>query len=67
MKPNFYSTLTLKTCAFFLIWLFLSDSFDSLHMGMGILVAFGVALFNTERSSTHSSIRGWRLAWYLMM
>ena len=64
MKPSYYYTLTMKTCAFFLIWLFLSESFDRLHMGMGILVAFGVALFNTERSSTRSSIRGWRMAWY---
>ena len=64
MKPNFYSTLTLKTCAFFLIWLLLSDSFDGLHMGMGAVVAFGVAWLNTERSSTRSSIRGWRMVWY---
>ena len=64
MKPNFYSTLTLKTCALFLIWLLLSDSFDGLHMGMGILVAFGVAWLNTERSLARSSIRGWRMLWY---
>ena len=64
MKPNFYSTLTLKTCAFFLIWLLLSESFNGLHMGMGILAAFGVAWLNTERSSTRSSIRGWRMFWY---
>ena len=64
MKPNFYSTLTLKTCAFFVIWLLLSESFDGLHMGMGILVAFGVAWLNTERSSTRSLIRGWRMFWY---
>ena len=64
MKPDFYSILTLKTCAFFLIWLLLSDSFDGVHMGMGILAAFGVAWLNTERSSTRSSIRGWRMFWY---
>ena len=64
MKSSYYYTLTLKTCAFFLIWLLLSESFDALHMGMGILVAFGVALFNTERSSTRSSVRGWRMVWY---
>jgi multicomponent Na+:H+ antiporter subunit E len=64
VNPNFYSTLALKTCAFFLIWLLLSDRFDGLHIGMGILVAFGVAWLNTERSSTRSSIRGWRLFWY---
>ena len=64
MKPTYYSTLTRKTCAFFLIWLLLSESFDGLHMGMGILVAFGVAWLNTERSSTRSLIRGWRMFWY---
>ena len=64
MKHNFYSTLTLKTCAFFLIWLLLSESLDGLHIGMGILVAFGVAWLNTERSSTRSSIRGWRMFCY---
>jgi multicomponent Na+:H+ antiporter subunit E len=64
VKPSYYSTVTLKTCAFFLIWLLLSESFDRLHMGMGILVAFGVAWLNTERSSIRSSIRGWRMVWY---
>ena len=64
MKPNYYSTLTLKTCAFFLIWLLLSESFNGVHMGMGILVAFGVAWLNTQRSSTRLSIRGWRMVWY---
>jgi multicomponent Na+:H+ antiporter subunit E len=64
VKPSYYSTLTLKTCAFFLVWLFLSESFDGLLMGMGILVACGVAWLNTERSSTRSSIRGWRMVWY---
>ena len=64
MKPSYYYALTLKTCAFFLIWLLLSESFDGLHMGMGICVAFGVAWMNTERSSTRLSIRGWRMLWY---
>jgi len=64
VKPNYYSTLTLKTCAFFLIWLLLSESFNGVHMGMGILVAFGVAWLNTQRSSTRLSIRGWRMVWY---
>ena len=64
MKPSYYSTLTLKTCAFFLIWLLLSESFGGLRMGIGVVVAFGVAWLNTERSSTRSSIRGWRMFWY---
>ena len=64
MKSSYYYTLTLKTCAFFFIWLLGTESFDGLHMGMGILAAFGVAWLNTERSSTLPSIRGWRMAWY---
>jgi len=64
VKPSYYSTLTLKTCAFFLIWLLLSESFGGLRMGIGVVVAFGVAWLNTERSSTRSSIRGWRMFWY---
>ena len=61
MKPNYYSTLIFKTCAYFLIWLLLSEG---RQLGIGILIASGVASFNTERSSTHSSIRGLRMAWY---
>lgn len=64
MKPNYYSTLALKTAAFFLIWLLLSESFDGLHMGMGVVVAFAVAWLNTERSSTRSSMRVWPMLWY---
>ncbi|MEE2707733.1 MAG: Na+/H+ antiporter subunit E [Planctomycetota bacterium] len=64
MKPNYYSTLVLNTCGFFLIWLLISESFDGLHMGMGILAAFAVAWFNTERSHTRSSIRIWPLLLY---
>ena len=64
MTPNFYSTLSLKTCILFLIWLFLSESFDGLHMGLGILVAFAVAWVNTERFATRVSVRGWRMFWY---
>ena len=63
MKPNYYSTLALKTAAFFLIWLLLSESFDGLHMGMGVVVAFAVAWLNTERSSTRSSMRVWPMLW----
>lgn len=64
MNPSYLYTLTLRICAFFLIWLLLSESFDGLHMGMGIVVAFGVAWLNTERTATRASIRGWRMCWY---
>ena len=64
MKTNYYSTLTLKTCAFFLIWLLLSESFNAPHLVLGVVVAFSVAWLNTERVPTRSSIRIWRLLWY---
>ncbi len=64
MKSSRNSTLTIKTCTFFLIWLLLSESFAGLHVVLGVVVAFGVAWLNTDRSSTCSSIRGWRMLWY---
>ena len=64
MKSSYHSTLAIKTCAFFLIWLLLSESFAGLHVALGVVAAFGVAWLNTERSSTRSSIRGWRMLWY---
>ena len=64
MNPSYLYTLTRRICAFFLTWLLLSESFDGLHMGMGIVVAVGVAWMNTERTTTRASIRGWRMVWY---
>lgn len=64
MKRSYYTTLTLKTCAFFLIWLLLSERFDGLHMSMGVVAAFAVAWLNTEREARGSAIRPLRMAWY---
>ncbi|MFP6675977.1 MAG: Na+/H+ antiporter subunit E [Pirellulaceae bacterium] len=64
MKPSYYSRLMLKTSAFFLIWLLLSESLYGLHLAMGIVVAFGVAWLNTERMSTRATVRSWRVLWY---
>ena len=66
MKPNYFTTLTLKTCVFVVLWLLVSESFDWLHVGMGIVVAFGVAWLNTERSAVHISIRAWRMFRYFL-
>ena len=65
MKHNYYYTLMLKTCVFFLIWLLLSESFDGMHVGMGIVVAFGVAWLNTERAAVRVSIHAWKMLVYL--
>lgn len=64
MKTSFYYRLILKTSVFFLIWLLLSASFGLFHMGLGLFAAFGVAWFNTDRSTTHSAIPRWRIVWY---
>ncbi len=66
MKSSIYQTLILKTLSFFLIWLLLSERFDLLHMGLGLLAAFGVAWFNTDRSASRSAIPRLRIVWYFL-
>ncbi len=66
MKSSFYHTLILKTLGLFLIWLLLSASFDLFHIGLGLLAAFGVAWFNTDRSTSRSAIRKLRIVWYFL-
>ena len=66
MKSSFYQTLILKTLSFFLLWLLLSESFSLFHMGLGLLVALGVAWFNTDRSQSHSGIPQLRIVWYFV-
>ncbi len=66
MKSSIYQTLILKTFGFFLIWLLLSASFNLLHMGLGLLVAFGVAWFNTDRSVSRFTILRLRIVWYFL-
>ena len=61
MKTN---PLAFKTLAFFLIWLILSESFDWLQVSIGALAAFGVAWFNTSRSSSRFTIPRLRIVWY---
>ena len=66
MTSSFYQTLILKTLLFFLIWLLLSESFDLFHMGLGLLAAFGVAWFNTDRSTSRFTIPRLRIVWYFL-
>jgi len=42
----------------------LSESFHLFHIGLGLLVAFGVAWFNTDRSTSGSAIPRLRIIWY---
>jgi multicomponent Na+:H+ antiporter subunit E len=64
MKSSFYGSLIFKTVSFFLIWLLISESFDLFHVGLGFLAAFGVAWFNTDRSTSRSTILRFRIVWY---
>jgi multicomponent Na+:H+ antiporter subunit E len=64
MKSSFYQTLIVKTLGLFLIWLLLSESFDLFHMGLGLLAAFGVAWFNTDRTTSRFTIPQLRILWY---
>ena len=66
MKSGFYQTLILRTLVFFLIWLLLSESFGLFHMGLGLLVAVGVAWFNTDRSISRSAFPRLRIVWYFV-
>ncbi len=66
MKFSFYNTLILKTLGFFLIWLLLSASFNLIHIGLGLLAAFGVAWFNTDRSASRFMILRLRIVWYFL-
>ena len=66
MKSSFYQTLFLKTMGFFLIWLLLSASFNLFHVGLGLVAAFGVAWFNTDRSASRFTILRLRIVWYFL-
>ncbi len=66
MKTSFYQTLFLKTMGFFLIWLLLSASFNLFHVGLGLVAAFGVAWFNTDRSASRFTILRLRIVWYIL-
>jgi multicomponent Na+:H+ antiporter subunit E len=47
MSAPFSSTLPHRTVALFALWLFLSESYTVVHMGLGLIAAFGVALLNS--------------------
>jgi multicomponent Na+:H+ antiporter subunit E len=66
MNFSFYQTLFLNTLGFFLIWLLLSESFELFHVGLGLVAAFGVAWFNTDRSTSRSAIPRLRIVWYFL-
>jgi multicomponent Na+:H+ antiporter subunit E len=66
MNFCFYQTLFLKTAGFFLIWLLMSASLNLFHVALGLLAAFGVAWFNTDRSVSRFAILRLRIVWYFL-
>ena len=64
MKSSYYPILAVKTLGLFLVWLLLSASLNLFHIGLGLLVAGGVAWFNTERPASRFPIIRLRIVWY---
>ena len=64
MKSSYYPILAVKTLGLLLVWLLLSASLDLFHIGLGLLVAGGVAWLNTERPASRVPVVRLRIAWY---
>lgn len=66
MSALLATTLPLRTAALFVLWLLLSDSYNLLHMAIGLAAAFGVAFLNTDRLTPAAFRISWgRLFAYL--
>ncbi len=65
MMLRSYKALFLKTAAFFIIWLILSGRYNPYHLGLGLVVSFGVAWLNSGH--TDSPFRNFpllKILWY---
>jgi multicomponent Na+:H+ antiporter subunit E len=61
-----FRKLSFKTLVFFGIWLLLSQSYTGFHMALGLVVALGVALLNTERGRSRvENVRWLRMLAYV--
>ena len=49
MSSLLSTTLPHRTVALFVLWLWLSESYNLLHIAIGLFAALGVALLNTNR------------------
>jgi len=47
MNLRLFKALIPRTLAFFFIWLILSEKYNPFHMGLGLVVSFGVAWLNS--------------------
>ena len=65
MMPRSYKALFLKTAAFFIIWLILSGRYNPYHMGLGLVVSFGVAWLNSGHAvSPFRNLPLLKILWY---
>jgi multicomponent Na+:H+ antiporter subunit E len=65
-RPIFSGFLCIKGLALFLFWIFLSASFEWIHLGLGLISSFAVAWINSDRSPFVPKFRLWpRILLYL--
>ena len=65
-RPIFSGILFLKAMALFVLWIFLSASFEWIHLGLGLIFSFAVAWINSDRSPFVPKFRLWpRILLYL--
>ena len=55
----FSASLFLKAMALFVFWVFLSASFEWIHLGLGLIFSFAVAWINSDRSPFVPKFRLW--------
>lgn len=63
---NVKARVLLKTATFFILWLILSGQYDPFHLGLGLVVSFGVAWLNSGHADSPSRpLPVLRILWYL--
>lgn len=58
-RPISSGFLFLKAMALFVLWIFLSASFEWIHLGLGLIFSFAVAWINSDRSPFVPKFRLW--------
>lgn len=58
-RPILSAYLFLKAMALFVFWVFLSASFEWIHLGLGLIFSFAVAWINSGRSPFVPKFRLW--------
>jgi multicomponent Na+:H+ antiporter subunit E len=65
-RPVSLAFLFLKAMALFVFWVFLSASFEWIHLGLGLIFSFAVAWINSDRSPYIPKFHLWlRILLYL--